>query len=393
MEELLALADAADAAEAISEPSPKRVRTQPPRVPESLVNAAESLALLLTDGEASKETRRAKKAGRSGPSGRSGRSGRSGWLRSDGGRDGGRSGRSGWPQRAPPELSGTMADVGRIVLVPRALWPNEPCAEQRGQGWLAVIREAKQRRCTVRFLNTVAADEHLSVDVLKLKYDGCRGKQSTASVNDPKPKAKSAKEPSAAEPAAAPPAEADAPKPARKSRTRPPQPLTGTSADVGRKVLIPHSVWPDETCKEEDGRGWVARVVKVHRKGVYELRFCKARAADVCLAIDVLEPMHKRRPKPADDPTRPELGAPAGRSKRKKPDKPREAVAPSALGLFMRAEIARLRQANPGMGIGQAQTIAGRNWATSEDNPETKRRGAAPHIFPEPRDAQGRLVL
>ena len=45
------------------------------------------------------------------------------------------------------------------------------------------------------------------------------------------------------------------------------------------------------------------------------------------------------------------------------------------------------------MGIGQAQTIAGRNWATSEDNPETKRRGAAPHIFPEPRDAQGRLVL
>ena len=81
MEELLALADAADAAEAISEPLPKRVRTQPPRVPESLVNAAaESLALLLTgavqkDGEASKEKKRAKKAGRSGRSGRSGRQG------------------------------------------------------------------------------------------------------------------------------------------------------------------------------------------------------------------------------------------------------------------------------------------------------------------------------
>ena len=126
---------------------------------------------------------------------------------------------------------------------------------------------------------------------------------------------------------------------------------------------------------------------------MFELRFCKARAADVFLAIDVLEPMHKRRPKPADDPTEPELGAPAGRSKRKQPDKPREAVAPSALGLFMRAEVARLRLANPGMGIRQAQAIAGRNWATSEDNPETKRRGAAPHIFLEPRDAQGRLIL
>ena len=74
----------------------------------------------------------------------------------------------------PPNLSpltGSSRDVGRRVMVPASLWPDWPCEEFEGRGWLAVIERSLRSRATVRFL--VAHDdagrpfvEHLSTEVL-----------------------------------------------------------------------------------------------------------------------------------------------------------------------------------------------------------------------------------
>jgi hypothetical protein len=87
----------------------------------------------------------------------------------DSGPDGSRS-----PPTPPPNLSpltGFSRDVGRRVMVPAHLWPDWPCEEFEGRGWLAVIERSLRSRATVRFL--VAHDdaghpfvEHLSTEVL-----------------------------------------------------------------------------------------------------------------------------------------------------------------------------------------------------------------------------------
>ena len=38
------------------------------------------------------------------------------------------------------------------------------------------------------------------------------------------------------------------------------RPLFGGRRDVGRRVLIPRSLWPEWECDERDGDGWVAEV-------------------------------------------------------------------------------------------------------------------------------------
>ena len=51
-------------------------------------------------------------------------------------------------------LRGTMADEGRIVLVPVELWPGNECDENEGRGWLARITRCRDKRATVRFLHS-----------------------------------------------------------------------------------------------------------------------------------------------------------------------------------------------------------------------------------------------
>jgi hypothetical protein len=68
-------------------------------------------------------------------------------------------------------------------------------------------------------------------------------------------------------------------------------------------------------------------------------------------------------------------------------------VAPSSHCQFMQDEVARLMQANPQMRRADAVVAASKSWATSDANPENKRRRGVPHVFPEPRDAAVRLVL
>lgn len=71
-------------------------------------------------------------------------------------------------------------------------------------------------------------------------------------------------------------------------------PLAGNA--LGRRVLVPQSIYPTEQCDENDGRGWTARVVN-YRGGVATTRFVHAATPrgipyeDVLLRVDVLEPM------------------------------------------------------------------------------------------------------
>jgi len=228
--------------------------------------------------------------------------------------------------------------AGRIVLVPRKVWPNEPCNEQGGRGWTAVVRHLKGTRATVRFLATKAADEHLHVEVLEPLPPS--QVLSTTSVNDPPPpseappadqgrranipppapeapaepsnrdKDRRAHQPPATLEAPAepphrdkgrrahippPPPEAPAEPSHRGKNPRGPKPLTGTIADAGRRVLIPHQVWPDERCDEEGGRGWTAQVVKVFSGKRARVRFLRAHAEDQFLSTDVLEPLGSRQ--------------------------------------------------------------------------------------------------
>ena len=41
--------------------------------------------------------------------------------------------------KKPKALTGTREDEGRRVIVPQAVWPNEPCKEHKGRGWTAEI--------------------------------------------------------------------------------------------------------------------------------------------------------------------------------------------------------------------------------------------------------------
>ena len=79
------------------------------------------------------------------------------------------------PPSPPPDLrplGGGRADEGRRVLVPASVWPDWPCDEGSGVGWLAQITRCRRRRATVRFLLTVDDSgrhytEHLATDVLQ----------------------------------------------------------------------------------------------------------------------------------------------------------------------------------------------------------------------------------
>ena len=71
------------------------------------------------------------------------------------------------------QLTGSKSDVGRRVLVPRCVYPSEPCDEHGGRGWEATVVRAVSGRMSVSF--TVARDAdgvryrnaHLSVAVLQ----------------------------------------------------------------------------------------------------------------------------------------------------------------------------------------------------------------------------------
>ena len=69
-------------------------------------------------------------------------------------------------------LCGGRADEGRRVLVPASVWPDWPCDEGSGEGWLALITRSRRRRATVRFLHAVDDSgrhytEYLATDVLQ----------------------------------------------------------------------------------------------------------------------------------------------------------------------------------------------------------------------------------
>ena len=69
-----------------------------------------------------------------------------------------------------------------------------------------------------------------------------------------------------------------------------------TDGCLGRRVLVPNSVWPSYTCDENNGRGWVARVINF-RARVATIKFLHAANArgmpypDEQLLLSVLEPI------------------------------------------------------------------------------------------------------
>ena len=69
-----------------------------------------------------------------------------------------------------------------------------------------------------------------------------------------------------------------------------------TDGCLGRRVLVPNSVWPSYPCDENNGRGWVARVINF-RAGVATIKFLHAANArgmpypDEQLLLSALEPI------------------------------------------------------------------------------------------------------
>ena len=65
---------------------------------------------------------------------------------------------------------------------------------------------------------------------------------------------------------------------------------------AGRRVLVPSAAWPRETCDENDGRGWDARIVD-HKGDAATVRFlhaCTPRGLpydDVQLHLGILQPI------------------------------------------------------------------------------------------------------
>jgi hypothetical protein len=59
----------------------------------------------------------------------------------------------------------------------------------------------------------------------------------------------------------------------------PPPPLTIANA-LGRQVMVPASIWPDEPCHEHDGQGWQATITQVDRRlGAVFIKLLQARNA------------------------------------------------------------------------------------------------------------------
>ena len=78
-------------------------------------------------------------------------------------------------------------------------------------------------------------------------------------------------------------------------------PLKADENAVGRLVLVPRTMWPDYTCLENGGAGWVAEVRKV-RHGWATLSFLYDKdelgrpAADEILPLKLLTPLKQSVP-------------------------------------------------------------------------------------------------
>ena len=78
------------------------------------------------------------------------------------------------PQPPPSDTTPLTAATaeGRWVLVPRAAWPDYPCAERDGAGWEAVVGKVVRGVARVHFLHAMTsrgvpyADVDLSIDAL-----------------------------------------------------------------------------------------------------------------------------------------------------------------------------------------------------------------------------------
>ena len=70
-----------------------------------------------------------------------------------------------------------------------------------------------------------------------------------------------------------------------------------TASCLGRRVLVPRSIWPSYPCDENHGRGWTARVVNFLSPGVATIKFLHAADArgmpypDERLLLSTLEPV------------------------------------------------------------------------------------------------------
>ena len=70
-----------------------------------------------------------------------------------------------------------------------------------------------------------------------------------------------------------------------------------TASCLGRRVLVPRSIWPSYPCDENHGRGWTARVVNFRPPGVATIKFLHAADArgmpypDERLLLSALEPV------------------------------------------------------------------------------------------------------
>ena len=71
-------------------------------------------------------------------------------------------------------------------------------------------------------------------------------------------------------------APASAPRPPLAACPPTPKPLTRGKASVGRKVLVPSTLWPAYACDEHGGDGWEARIVSYSR-GAALVKFLHAR--------------------------------------------------------------------------------------------------------------------
>ena len=63
------------------------------------------------------------------------------------------------PRPAQPNDPAPVRQAGdKVVLVPRSLWPTDPCEEQNGARWLALVISETAATTTVRFLHARTTD-------------------------------------------------------------------------------------------------------------------------------------------------------------------------------------------------------------------------------------------
>ena len=128
----------------------------------------------------------------------------------------------------------------------------------------------------------------------------------------------------------------------------------------------------------------------------------KALAQEEWLHISVLEPLRSPHESAADhdhsEPATKPPPPPPARTHAPKPRKTEKALASvtavpeSVYTRFMQSELARLRHAEPQLSYDEVRQRAKMRWATSAENPENRPK-RAPYVFPEPRDADGKLVI